>query len=85
MSVTSTVLEPSLLKGDTMLKVTTYTPVSGIKSARIEGVAHTILITRDRWKSDVWECWYSDGTRTIMRGSFRSCVSAARRRLNARP
>lgn len=68
-----------------MLTVSTYTTPDGFKHARIIGHARTILITRDRWRADVWECWYSDSIRAIQRGSFRQCVEAARRRLIPRP
>ena len=61
-----------------VLMVSTYTPPSGIKSARIVGASVTVLITRDRWNINVWECWYSDSTRVMHRGSFRSCVAVAR-------
>lgn len=61
------------------LMVSTYVPISGVKSARIVGASGTVLITRDRWKVGVWECWRSDSTRVMYRGSFRSCVAVARR------
>ncbi|TDX74865.1 hypothetical protein EDF35_3840 [Rathayibacter sp. PhB151] len=61
----------------------TYVPHSGIRgvSVRVEGTdpatVPSVLITRR--PSGLWEAWHSDQLNSFTTGSFRQCVTYARR------